>query len=93
MNGGHRFIRGQPVQNNERTRADNKQGDEKMEKTYTVTVTYEAEIITTATAEEIEAGIWVGGLEICRMVRDSGIGTSKIETIDADATDVVVEEE
>ena len=57
-----------------------------MERTYTVTVTYEAQITTTATAEDIENALWVGDLEIGRL----GYG---LPSIRGDAVDYEVQEE
>ena len=54
-------------------------------KRYTLTVTYTTEIETTLSADEIEEGVWVGELEIAKLVD----GTS----VCADAAEVTVEEE
>ena len=54
-------------------------------KRYILTVTYTTEIETNLTAEEIEEGVWVGGLEIAELVD----GTS----VCADAEEVRVEED
>lgn len=58
-----------------------------MEKTYTISVTYETQIITTATPDEIEEGIWVGALEIGQIANARGT------LILADATDIDIQEE
>jgi hypothetical protein len=58
-----------------------------MEKTYTIQVTYEAQITTTATPDEIEEGIWVGDLEIARLIHGGGT------IVLADATDIEIQEE
>ena len=55
------------------------------EKTYTISVTYTAEVTTSLSKDEIEEGIWVGGLEIA-LLND---GTS----VTADADDYEIEEE
>jgi len=54
-------------------------------KTYTLTVTYTTEIETNLTEDEIEEGVWVGGLEIA-LLHD---GTS----VTADADIIQIEEE
>ena len=43
-----------------------------MEKTYTITVTYEAQITTEFSAEDIENALWVGDLEIGLLHRYNG---------------------
>ena len=58
-----------------------------MVKTYRITVTYETEITTTATPDEIEEGIWVGDLEIAKLVHGGGT------IVLADATDIDIQEE
>tara|TARA_R100001015_G_scaffold18999_2_gene14002 strand:+ start:840 stop:1016 length:177 start_codon:yes stop_codon:yes gene_type:complete len=58
-----------------------------MEKTYTVTITYEATITTEQTAEDIENALWVGDLEIGRL--DIMPSTS----IRGDAVDYDIQEE
>ncbi|QDP62599.1 MAG: hypothetical protein Unbinned2404contig1000_76 [Prokaryotic dsDNA virus sp.] len=58
-----------------------------MEKTYTISVTYEAQITTTATPTEIEEGIWVGDIEIARLGHGGGI------IVLANATDIDIQEE
>ena len=57
-----------------------------MERTYTVTITYEAQITTTATKDDIENGLWVGDLEIGRL----GYG---LPSIRGDAVDYEVQVE
>ena len=42
------------------------------EKTYTITVTYEAQITTEFSAEDIENALWVGDLEIGLLHRYNG---------------------
>lgn len=54
-------------------------------KTYRLTVTYTTEIETNLTEDEIEEGVWVGQLEIAKLVD----GTS----VCADAEQVTIEEE
>tara|TARA_R100001463_G_scaffold23843_1_gene56950 strand:- start:396 stop:578 length:183 start_codon:yes stop_codon:yes gene_type:complete len=58
---------------------------EMSEKTYTISVTYTAEVTTSLPKDEVEEGIWVGGLEIA-LLND---GTS----VTADADDYQIEEE
>ncbi len=53
-------------------------------KTYTVTVTYEREITTEMTPEEIEEGIWVGEHEIGRYHTSLGEWTLRADAIDVD---------
>jgi len=55
------------------------------EKTYTISVTYTTEVTSSLSKDEIEEGIWVGGLEIA-LLHD---GTS----VTADADDYQIEEE
>jgi hypothetical protein len=59
-----------------------------MEKTYTITVTYEAQITTTASQEDIESALWVGDLEIGHLGR--GMHGHSIR---GDAVDYEVQEE
>lgn len=59
-----------------------------MEKTYTLTVTYETEVTTTATKEEIENALWVAGLEIGLIRRHNGN-----ISIAADMADFEIQEE
>tara|TARA_R110002096_G_scaffold156421_2_gene320984 strand:- start:177 stop:362 length:186 start_codon:yes stop_codon:yes gene_type:complete len=56
-----------------------------MEKTYTITVTYETEVTTTMSADEIEEGVWCGELEIAKLANG--------QSVCADATDIQVQEE
>ena len=58
-----------------------------MEKTYTITVTYEAEITTNFTKDDIENGLWLGGLEI------GTLGLGGRISISGDATDIEIQEE
>lgn len=58
-----------------------------MEKTYTVTITYEAEITTNYTAEDIENGLWLGDLEI------GTLGLGGRISIRGDAADYEIQEE
>ena len=44
-----------------------------MEKTYTITVTYETEITTTMSADEIEEGVWCGELEIAMLANGESV--------------------
>ena len=53
-----------------------------MEKTYTITVTYETEVTTTMSADEIEEGVWCGELEIAKLANG--------QSVCADATDIQV---
>ena len=55
------------------------------EKTYTVTITYEAQITTELSAEDIESGLWVGDVEV------GDLPNGQIVT--ADAVDYEVNEE
>ncbi len=56
-----------------------------MEKKYTITVTYEAEITTTLSADEIEEGVWVGEFEIAKLATG--------QSVTADAIDIDIQEE
>jgi hypothetical protein len=67
--------------------ATHQTGDEKMEKTYTITVTYEAQITTTANQEDIENGLWLGDLEI------GTLGLGGRISVRGDAVDYEVQEE
>ena len=58
-----------------------------MEKTYTITVTYEATITTEQTAEDIENGLWLGELEI------GTLGLGGRISVRGDAVDYEVQEE
>ena len=53
-------------------------------KTYTVTVTYETEVTTEMTPEEIEEGIWVGEHEIGRYRTSLGEWNLRADAIDVD---------
>ena len=55
-----------------------------MEKTYTITITYEATITTEQTAEDIEAGLWVGDLEIGLIHRYNGNISIRGDAVDYD---------
>ena len=60
-----------------------------MEKTYTITVTYEAQLTTeNYTEEDIENALWVGDLEIGLIRRYNGN-----ISIRGDATDIDIQEE
>ena len=63
------------------------EGGIKKEKTYTITTTYEATITTEQTAEDIEAGLWVGDLEIGQL------GIMPRNSIRGDAVDYDIQEE
>lgn len=54
-------------------------------KRYTIQVTYEAEITTTLSAEEIEEGVWVGEFEIAKLATG--------QSVTADAIDIDIQEE
>ena len=56
-----------------------------MEKTYRITVTYETEITTTLSADEIEEGVWVGEFEIAKLATG--------QSVTADAIDIDIQEE
>ncbi len=43
------------------------------EKTYRITVTYETEITTTMSADEIEEGVWCGELEIAMLANGQSV--------------------
>ena len=58
-----------------------------MVKTYTVTITYEATITTTASQEDIENALWIGDQEIGQIANARGT------LILADAVDYEVQEE
>jgi|TARA_R100000479_G_scaffold126412_1_gene65712 hypothetical protein len=57
-------------------------------KRYTIKITYETEIFTEMTPEEIEEGIWVGEHEIARY--RTSLGEWNVR---ADATDIDIQEE
>jgi ethanolamine utilization microcompartment shell protein EutS len=55
-----------------------------MEKTYTVTVTYEAQITTNYTKDDIENALWVGDLEIGLIHRYNGNISIRGDAVDYD---------
>ena len=63
------------------------EGGIKMEKTYTISITYETTITTTASQEDIENALWVGDQEIGQIANARGT------LILADAVDYEVQEE
>lgn len=58
-----------------------------MEKTYTISITYEAQITTTATKDDIENALWIGDQEIGQIANARGT------LILADAVDYDIQEE